>query len=152
MRVSYDPRLVDWLYVWHDGGRQVEACTLVDNAKMRVFRGLDWATTQAHASYQKSQQQAAQARQQQGRAILNAHKDDVVQQAEAAQSGEKRKRRQVRDIIANRQDERTRQRQENAWRLANAVEPETDEADEGYVPPAQYLDLLRDEEADHDND
>lgn len=152
VRVSYDPRLVDWLYLWHDSGRQVEACTLVNNTKMRVFRGLDWATVQTHVSYQKSQQQAAQVRQQQGRAVLNAYKDDAVQQTEAAQSGEKRKHRQIRDIISNRQDERTRQRQENAWRLANAVEPETDEADEGYVPPAQYLDLLRGEEADHDND
>lgn len=151
VRVSYDPRLVDWLYVWHDGGRQVEACTLVNNTKMQVFRGLDWDTVQVHASYQKGQQQAARARQQQGRAVLNAHKDDVVQQAEAAQSGEK-KRKQVRDVIANRQDERTRQRQEDAWRLAEAVEPEADEADEGYVPPAQYLDLLRGEGADHDND
>jgi putative transposase len=150
--VSYDPRLVDWLYLWHDGGRQVEACTLVNNARMRVFQGLDWATVQTHASYQKGQQQAAQARQQQGRAVLNAHKDDVVQQAETAQSGEKRKRRQVRDIIANRQDERARQRQEEAWRLADAIQPEADEADEGYVPPAQYLDLLCGEETDHDND
>lgn len=152
VRVSYDPRLVDWLYLWHDGGRQVEACTLVDNTRMHVFRGLDWATVQTHASYQKGQQQAAQARQQQGRAILNAYKDDVVQQAEAAQPGEKRKRRQVREITANRQDERTRQRQEGAWRLANAVQLETHEADEGYVPPAQYLDLLRGEETDHDHD
>lgn len=152
VRVSYDPRLVDWLYVWHDGGRQVEACTLVNNTKMQVFRGLDWDTVQAHASYQKGQQQAARTRQQQGRAVLNAHKDDVMQQAEAAQSGEEKKRKQVRDVIANRQDERTRQRQEDAWRLAEAVEPEADEADEGYVPPAQYLDLLRGEEADHDND
>lgn len=152
VRVSYDPRLVDWLYVWHDGGRQVEACTLVNNTKMQVFRGLDWDTVQAHASYQKGQQQAARTRQQQGRAVLNAHKDDVVQQAEAAQSGEKKKCKQVRDVIANRQDERTRQRQEDAWRLAEGVEPEADDADEGYVPPAQYLDLLRGEEVDHDND
>lgn len=152
VRVSYDPRLVDWLYVWHDGGRQVEACTLVNNTKMQVFRGLDWTTTQAHANYQKSRQQAAQARQQQGRAVLNAHKDDVVQQAEAAQSGERRKLSQARGITTNRQDERTRQRQEDAWRLAEIVESQTGEADEGYVPPAQYLDLLRGEEADHDND
>jgi hypothetical protein len=152
VRVSYDPRLVDWLYVWHDGGRQVGVCTLVNNTKMQVFRGLDWDSVQVHASYQKGQQQAARARQQQGRAVLNAHKDDVVQQVEAAQYGEKKKRKQVRDVIANRQDERTRQRQEDAWRLAEAVEPEAGKADEGYVPPAQYLDLLRGEEVDHDND
>jgi hypothetical protein len=152
VRVSYDPRLVDWLYLWHDGGRRVEACTLVDNSRMHVFRGLDWATVQTHANYQQGQQQAAQTRQQQGRAILNAHKDDVVRQAEAAQPQEKSNHRQVRDITANRRDERTRQRQEDAWRLANAVEPATEEADEGYVPPAQYLDLLRGEEVDHDHD
>lgn len=145
VRVSYDPRLVDWLYLWHGSG-QVEACSLVDNAKMRPFRGLDWDTVTAHVTQQKAQQQAAQQRQQQGRAVLNAHRDEVVRQAEAAQPDTEREGKQVRGITANRQQERSRQRQ------ADAVQPEAGtDMDESYVPPAQYLDLLRGEEGDHDD-
>lgn len=153
LQVSYDPRLADYLYLWHEGGRQVEVCSLLDNNKMHVFRGLDWDTVETHFSQRRERQQLLQAGQQQGRATLNAHKAEVVQQAEAAQSNTKWQPKRVKGITTNRQAERTRQRQEDAWRLADAVQQiEETDIDEGYVPPAQYLDLLRGAEGEYDND
>ena len=148
--VSYDPRLVDSLYMWHEGGRQVEVCSLLDNHKMRLFRGWDWDTVQAHFSQQKQRQKSIELQQKQGRAILNAHKDDVVQQATTAQQNAPRKTKQVKGITENRQQERARQRNEDAWRLAQSVE-QANETDEVYIPPAQYLDLLQRREDEHDN-
>ena len=148
--VSYDPRLVDYLYMWNEGGRQVEVCSLLDNNKMRLFRGLDQDTVKAHFSQQKQRRKGILAQQQQGRAVLNAHKDDVVLQASTSQENHPQKTKQVKGITENRQQERTRQRNEDAWRLAQPVEQSND-TDDAYVPPAQYLDLLQRQEDEDDN-
>lgn len=142
--ISYDPRLVDYIYIWHDGGRQVEVCSLMENNKMRVFRGLDQDTVKAHFSQQKQRRSNILAQQQQGRAVLNTHKDEVVQQATVVQEDHIHQTKNTKGITENRQQERARQRNEDAWRLAKAVEPSIDTSeDEAYVPPAQYLDLLQ---------
>lgn len=149
VRVSYDPRQVDRLYLWHDGDRQVEACVLVDNANMQVFRGLDWDTVETHDSYQKLKRKTAFHRQRKGRAVLNAHKDAVVREAEPETDTKKK----VRNITDNRRKERQRHRQENAWDLTDGVaQGKAADVDGGYIPPAQYLDLLRDMEDDDDTD
>jgi putative transposase len=153
--VSYDPRLTDWLYLWHDGGRQVEICSLVKNTHMTLFRGMDWDTVDAYFAQRYAQTQASRSRQQQGRAVLNAHKDHVIQQAREAFPDTKTSSRaaQVRGIHRNRQAERVRLRHDGAWRLVNDTSPKTTTSDNenGYIPPAQYLDLLHSEEDKDDN-
>lgn len=151
VRVSYDPRLVDWLYLWQDNGRRVEVCSLLDHAKQAHFQGLDWDTVRDFTAQQTLRQQSAQQRQVQGRAVLNAHTDHMVQQADPADETAN-KSAKLRGIRDQRQHDRTQQRSVEAWRLADNVQPEVNsEADEDYVPPAQYLDVLRGEDGDHDN-
>lgn len=151
VRVSYDPRLVDWLYLWQDNGRRVEVCSLLDHTKQTHFQGLDWDTVRDFTAQQTLRQQSAQQRQVQGRAVLNAHTDHVVQQTDPAEETTN-KSAKLRGIRDQRQHDRTQQRSVEAWRLADNVTPEVNrEADEDYIPPAQYLDLLRGEDGDHDN-
>lgn len=154
VRVSFDPRLVDWLYLWHDAGQRVEPCLLLDQAKQAHFQGMDWDTVRDITAQQSVHQQSAQQRQAQGRAVLNAHKDQMVRQAEQAalEQTTPNKSAKLRGIRDHRQQERVQQRSAEAWRLADNMPPEVNsEADEDYVPPAQYLDLLRGEDGDHDN-
>jgi putative transposase len=150
MTVSYDPRLTECLYLWHDGGRQVEICSLVKNTQMDLFRGLDWDTVDAYFAQRYAQKQASRSRQQQGRATLNAYKDHVIQQAREAFPDTKSttKAAQVRDIRKNRQSERARLRHNEAWRLTNESTPQATPPDDknDYIPPAQYLDLLDSQE------
>jgi hypothetical protein len=154
VRVSYDPRLVDWLYLWHEDGRQVEACSLVENTRMALFRGLDRVSVKAHFAQQRAQQQSSQGRQQQGRAALNAHKDHVTREAQTAYAETEpiSQAAKVRGIRSNRQAERARHRQDEAWRLAGNQSPAVPGAEDGstYIPPAQYLDLLGGKEGDND--
>ncbi len=153
--VSYDPRLVDWLYLWYENGRKVEACSLVENTRMALFRGQDWDSVKAHFASQRAQKQASQSRQQQGRAALNAHKDHITREANAAyaETAPTSQTRKVQGIRSNRQAERARQRQDKAWQLASRS-PASGQAqeDEGYIPPEQYLDLLRGKEGNDDRE
>jgi putative transposase len=150
VRVSYDPRLVDWLYLWHDDGRRVEVCSLVENTHMALFRGLDWDTVTTHFAKQRVQKQASLNRQQQGRAALNAHKDHIVDEAQAAYAETEggSSAAKVRGIRGNRQAERTNHRRDEAWCLAShqASAPSNTQEDDGYIPAEQYLDLLRGKE------
>jgi putative transposase len=145
--VSYDPRTTDWLYLWHDKGQPPEPCSLVENSRMALFRGLDWDTADAYFKLQVSQKQVSANRERQARATLNAHKEAVVRAAnENAPDNNPTQSKQARvsNIRANRQAERDQERQANAWRLATSDSPDSDEAvdDSAYIPPAQYLDLL----------
>ncbi len=144
--VSYDPRTTDWLYLWHDRGQPPEPCSLLENSRMALFRGLDWDTTEAYFTLQANQKQLSISREHQARAVLNAHKEAVVRTANENSPGDSSlsKQAQVRNIRANRQAEREQERQMNAWRLATSDSPASNVADDNsdYVPPAQYLDLL----------
>jgi hypothetical protein len=154
--VSYDPRLIDWLYLWHYGGRQVEVCSLVKNTRMTLFRSLDWDTVDAYFAQRYAQKQASRSRQQQGRAVLNAHKDHVIQQTRDAfpDTRTTSQAAQVRDVLKNRQSERAHLRHNEAWRLVGDTTPQPTASDDenGYIPPAQYLDLLQSEEDKDDRD
>lgn len=144
--VSYDPRTTDWLYLWHNQGQLPEACSLVENSRMALFRGLDWDTADAYFKLQANQKQVSASRERQARAVLNAHKAMVVNAANenAPDNAGLSKQARVRNIRANRQAERDQERQANAWRLATSDSSENNEVadDSAYVPPAQYLDLL----------
>ncbi len=142
VRVSYHPSTTNELYVWYDGGRQVEGCTLLENTRMALFRDVDWDTARAHFKQQHAQQQRAATRQRQARAVLNAHKDQVVRSATEQQTSTSGQPAQVRNILENRQAEREQARQAGAWHLVADDQPATEQDGGGYIPPAQYLDVL----------
>jgi putative transposase len=149
--IAYDPRLTDVIYLRLEQGHRMEPCYLLDTQGMPVFRGQDWATTHDYFSRQQERHQAAVSRDQQARAELNAHKQQIVRQAQERQQAApevESKRARLGGIRQNRDAERTQERQTGAWELApkqpsNEAEGATDT---GYVPPPHYLDELQEGE------
>ncbi len=151
--ISYDPRSVEVIYLWLDGGRRLEPCQLL--AASRAFRGRDWHEVADYFAREKQAAAAARTRSQQSQAALHAQQKQIVsaalERAQAAQSsaGQQSKRARTRGIRDHRCQERQYEREQSAWRLGieQAAEQLRDSAQEtdaaGYVPPACRVERIR---------
>lgn len=121
IKVAYDPRKLDYIYLHLEDGRRLEPCQLIDAEK--TFRGRDWYEAADYFAIQSQEKDLAKSRKQQSRAVLNARMEQIIteateQTAGVLQSREKQsKRSRLQGIRQNRQDEREMERQIQAWQI-----------------------------------
>jgi hypothetical protein len=154
IKIAYELRKPDIIYLRLDGGRRLEACHLID----KTFKGRDWYEVLDYRERQKQAEQASRTRQQQSSAAFHAQVDQIVaqgtEQTEKASTAQS-KRSRIQGIRGNRQLEREYEREAGAWHLETEIsqqpgqviplpsvaQPEED--DEGYVAPPKPIDKLR---------
>jgi hypothetical protein len=155
--VAYDPRLVDYLYIRLDGGKDMEVCRLLDIDQQR-FQGCDFREIEDYYKRQEVNKQSSRTRRQQSKAEHNARAnkilDKATQEAQKADDGQSKQSR-IKNIRENRKEERNHERKTEAWDLTSnelskqseQVIPlptiaQSDEDDEEYIPPHRPFDKL----------
>jgi hypothetical protein len=155
IKIAYEIRKPDIIYLRLDGGRSLEACHLID----KIFKGRDWYEVLDYLELQKQAKESATTRQQQTTASLHARVDKLVseatEQTENSIIGQS-KRSRLQGIQENRKLEREHEREIGAWQLGTediakesaqiipmlpTVESEDD--DEEYIAPPKPTDKLR---------
>lgn len=152
IKIAYDPRKLDVIYLPLDDGQQLEPCYLNDSE--RTFQGRDWQETLDYFAIQKQASALAKSKEQQALAEFHAHVNQIVssaqEQTKEASNGHS-KRARLQGITQNRKQEREIERATGAW---NLVEPEaessptrpveqTEATERRYIPPPRHLDKLR---------
>ena len=157
IKIVYDPRRLDTIYLRRQGGVQMEVCHLLPISK--TFKGRDWHEAIDYLALQEQEKLAALTRTQQAQAVFHAQVEQIVneatEQAQTARAGQS-KRSRLKNIRLNRQLEREAERQTGAVQFSPAENSAQSEliiplsessqnsaAEEGYVPPPQALDKLR---------
>jgi Mu transposase-like protein len=150
IKVAYDPRRLDTLYLRLGNDQLLEPCTLRPDES--AFQGRDWYEILDHAELERQKEPARRAQQQQAEAELEAQIAAVVDPAREAALAERRgqsKSSVVNGIRENRAQERERERQSGAWQLASPAADaasgsrEAEPPQPGYVPPPRHIALLR---------
>lgn len=157
--ICYDPRTVDYVYLRLDKGRRMVVCHLLEVD--RRFQGMDFREVAEYFKQKNLNKQAAASREIQAKAIRHAHVNQIVstakELAQASQNNQSQKSR-IEDIQSHRNDQRTCERKEEAWRpqrddsnLEKVDSPQKHEqlkdTDEIYIPPPKEIELLTDLEA-----
>ncbi|HEY9711705.1 MAG TPA: Mu transposase C-terminal domain-containing protein, partial [Oculatellaceae cyanobacterium] len=155
--IAYDPRSLDTIYLRLDGGRRLEACYLLPGSK--TYQGRNWYEVVDHFTQIDFARNDAKPSQQQAKAALNAHIDQIKANASkqtASTLDSQSKRSRVKGIRNNRRAEREYEQDLKAWSLTQdlgadsselrngiptVAQPPTD--DDGYVPPHRPLEKLR---------
>jgi len=148
IKIAYEPRRLDVIYLRLAQGQRLEPCLLHTNEK--ALRGRDWYEILDMDELERQKEPARRERRQQAEAALDAYIGDVVKPAQETALAERQgqsKRGILKDIRQNRSQERQQERQDGAWELAPAVNhavshSETEETDE-YIPPPKHIALLR---------
>jgi putative transposase len=150
--VAYDPRKTDVVYLRLEEGRRLERCELLP--KDEAFQDRDWSETLDCFAKRKVDQELARTQKQQAQARRHAQQAQIVDQAmektREAMTGMGQRAR-LQGIREQRQAERDREREADAWDLAVGdlpCHPRTEGTNESieeqeYVPPPQDLDSLR---------
>ncbi len=155
--VAYDPRLVDYLYIRLDGGKDMEVCRLLDIDQQR-FQGCDFREIEDYYKRQEVNKQSSRTRRQQSKAEHNARAnkilDKATQEAQKADDGQSKQSR-IKNIRENRKEERNHERKTEAWDLtSNEVSKQSEqviplptiaqsnEDGEEYIPPHRPFDKL----------
>ncbi|MDT7688480.1 MAG: hypothetical protein QOE46_1239 [Acidobacteriota bacterium] len=159
IEVAFDPRSTDYVYLRKDGGQGLEKCRLT--AASRTFCHQDLQDAQDYFALELQAMQASRSRTIQARVTLHARREQIVGEAtektELARrrAGHQSKASRLKNIRANRQQERDARRESGAWHLgetaattatAGDVVPfngQSEAQDEGYVPEANRTDLFR---------
>lgn len=152
VKIAYDPRKLDVIYLPLDEGQRLEPCYLNDSE--RTFQGRDWQETLDYFAVQKQASTLARSKEQQALAEFHAHVNQIVssaqEQTKEASNGQS-KRARLQGINENRKQERALERTTEAWDLAepeDASSPtapveQTEGAERRYIPPLRHLDKLR---------
>lgn len=153
---TYDPRIVDMIYLRLPGSGSVEPCQLLE-ADQR-FKGVSWADVADFELSQKEMRESTSTRDLQVRAELHAHVDAVVKNAKtesAAANHGLTKSARLGGVRKNRAEERrsdgaltgAQAARESAGEGNNgtgaAVVSGVDHSSEAYVPPPTLLDMLK---------
>jgi hypothetical protein len=155
--VAYEPRLVDYIYIRLDSGKDMEVCRLLDIDQR--FQGRDFREVEDYYRRQEVNKQASRTRRQQSKAKLNAQANKILDKAteetQKADDGQSKQSR-IKNIRQNRNEERSHERKTEAWNLTSdklsdqlgqvipmptIAQPDKDE--EEYVPPHRPFDKLR---------
>ena len=149
VKVAFDPRSLNVVYLDLDGSRRMEPCTLI-RGRDDTFVDVDYQELEAYLLDRKHQRANVIPDQMQARAVLRARVMDVVAKAEdrrdIATAG-MRKAARLRGIRQNNATERELERQQHAWTRGtdqpiSSVNPFSED-DTTYVPPADYADVLQ---------
>lgn len=153
--VVFDPRKTDVIYLRLDEGRRVERCELLP--RERTFQGRDWDEMLQYFENRRINQAQARTREQQAQARQHAYRDQIVSQAakktREAVAGMS-KREHLQGVRENRQAERDREREANAWDLApgepsdqfssqDTIDQINKFEQNRYVPPPEDIESLR---------
>lgn len=152
IEVSYDPRLLETVYLHLDDGRRMEIARLLEVS--RAFRGRDWYEVMDYLAQEKQAMTVARGHRQQTQAALHAQQDQIVAAAldkttaERTLVGAQSKRARTTGIRDHRQEERRQERAEQVWQLKALPDDEdgvpSQEADEqSYVSPVSQVEALR---------
>ena len=159
IRISYDPRNMDYIYVYDDNPKEYEKCFLVDASnryRNRAIEEIEYLLGIEKMQKEKNKDDVAQAKIQ-----LIAEIEDIVQQAEEDYNKETSivdsDRQRVKNIRGNRKVEKAVRRLEESFELGDGDEgyySTTDEEGEnGEMDALQLLfqkqkEVIRDEESD----
>jgi putative transposase len=153
VKVSYDPRTLDNIYLRTDGGRGLEQCRLTPASK--TFKNSDLYTALDYFELERQAAEASRSRTFQADVDLDAQCDHVVAEARektlAAQrkAGAQSKRSRIGQIRENRAAERQYERDRTAWQPGEDYTSQGPadvipiRRDDAYVPPARKADLIR---------
>ena len=121
IKISYDPRNMEYIYVYNDNPNEYEKCFLVDansRYKDKAFEEIEYLLVVEKMQQEKSKDNVAQAKTQ-----LIAEIEDIVQQAEEDYEREtstvESDRQRVKNIRGNRKAEKAVRRLEEAFDLGN---------------------------------
>ncbi len=124
VKISYDPRNMNYIYVYHDKPNEYEKCFLIDTSsryKDKVLEEIEYLLTVEKMQREKNQDNVAQAKTQ-----LIAEIEDIVQQAEEDYNKEtsvvESDRQRIKNIRGNRKAEKTVRRLEEAFDLGSGSE------------------------------
>lgn len=158
IKISYDPRNMDYIYVYNDNPNEYEKCFLVDansRYKDKAFEEIEYLLGVEKMQQEKSKDNVAQAKTQ-----LIAEIEDIVQQAEENYKTEtsvvENDRQRVKNIRGNRKAEKAVRRMEEAFDLgndnqyfkANKEEKETEEMDTLQLLFQKQKEVMMDEGSD----
>jgi hypothetical protein len=148
IKVAYDPRRLDVIYLRQEHGQRLEPCFL--HANESALKGHDWYEVLDLDELERQKEPARRTRRQQAEAALDAYIADIVEPAKEMALTERKgqsKSEILKDIRENRSRERNLERQTGAWEL---VSPPGDSANQskteepaGYIPPPHNIALLR---------
>lgn len=144
VKISYDPRNMDYIYVYDDP-KEYEKCFLVDdNSRYRdkTLEEIEYLLVVEKMQREKNQDNEAQAKTQ-----LITEIEDIVQQAEEDYNKEtsvvESDRQRIKNISGNRKAEKTVRRIEEAFNLENDNEENQDNSNEKVeTEEMDALDLL----------
>ncbi len=160
VKISYDPRNMDYIYVYNDNPNGYEKCFLVDansRYKDKAFEEIEYLLAVEKMQQEKSKDNVAQAKTQ-----LIAEIDDIVQKAEEDYKREaspiESDRQRVKNIRGNRKAEKAARRMEETFDLEGDNEiyknnqykkgNETEEADAFQLLLQKQKEVMMDERSD----
>ena len=148
IKVAYDPRRLDILYLRLEHGQQLEPCFLHANDK--ALKSCDWSEILDLDELERQKEPARRTRQQQAEAALDAYVADIVEPAQKSALAERKgqsKREILKDIRENRTQEREQERQTGAWELASPpsknMKLNEPEKEPEYIPAPRKIAWLR---------
>lgn len=121
VKIAYDPRRLDVIYLRSEDGRHLETCLL--HANDRAFRGRDWYEVLNMEELEQQQEPDRRSRRQQAEAALDAHIADIVDPAQEIALAERKgksKSEVLQGIQENRVRERDLERRTDAWEFPGA--------------------------------
>lgn len=153
VKIAYDPRFVDHIYLRLRDSPVLITCNLVE-ADLR-FKGKDWYELVEYFELQKQYQESSKTRQQQTQANFHAQVEQIVSEAHKQTSQAKipqSNRSRVQGILQNRRAEKEYERINNSGIEENTIEElaqiipisnEMEEEENDYVAPPKPIDKLR---------
>lgn len=153
IKVAYDPRRLDVIYLRSEDGRHLETCILHTND--RAFQGRDWYEVLNMEELEQQKEPDRRTRRQQAEAALDAHIADIVDPAQEIAREERkgmRKSEVLQGIAENRIRERDLDQQTNSWDFPTSEaeaepgksnDPQAADAQPEYIPLPRHITLLK---------
>lgn len=148
IKIAYDPRKLDTIYLRLNSSKQVEVCHLLQCSE--TWSGHDWHEAVDYWVGRQIAHSTAKSQELQAQAEFHATVEQIIADAKEQtdlSSSSSTKRNRLLGIRENRRNERDSEREKMAWQLGAEENPNTvlteETGDFGYVPPPQPLDLLR---------
>ncbi|WP_066344861.1 Mu transposase C-terminal domain-containing protein [Geminocystis sp. NIES-3708] len=153
VKIAYDPRFVDHIYLRLRDSPALITCNLVE-ADLR-FKGKDWYEVVEYFELQKQYQESSKTRLQQTQANFHAQVEQIVSEAQKQTSQAKipqSKRSRIQGIIQNRHAEKEYERINNSGIEDNNVQElaeiipifnGTEKEENDYIAPPKPIDKLR---------
>lgn len=156
IKIAFDPRRLDVIYLRLAQGQRLEPCFL--HANDQALQGRDWYEILDLDELERQQEPVRRVRRQQAEAALDAQMADIVEPAREIALAERKGQSQreiLKDIRENRSREREMERQTGAWELVSPPSeissPAQPEETPEYIPPPKHIALLRALDEEHRN-